>query len=233
MTSNGFDDEVDEYYNKFYAKVHSSGSLGFANKIVHSKLELHRSRFFRDVLELGCGNFEHHPFVNHKYDSYTATDLRFPPQSQVQKFLKIHKGNSFQIADATNLPFPRHTFDRVVVGCLIVHLVDIKQVAHEWQRVTKVDGIIDFVIPCDPGILSRVFRRVISVPSARKYGVTKETYQKINAYEHVSLFPRTWTILKGEIEPDREMKIRYFPFPFLKSWNLNAFAIVSIQAKKR
>jgi ubiquinone/menaquinone biosynthesis C-methylase UbiE len=229
VTPNSFDDEVDDYYKKYYAKVHSNGSLGFAHKIMHSKLELNRKSAFQKVLELGCGNFEHYSFISHDYDFYTATDLRNPPKSYVEKFLRSHQGNSFQIANATDLPFPQNSFDRVVVGCLIVHLVDVKQAIHEWQRVTKKDGVIDFVIPCDPGILSRIFRRLVSVPNARKYGVSRETYQKINAYEHVSLFPRTWTILQSEIEPNRKMKIRYFPFPFLRSWNLNAFAVISIQ----
>jgi len=232
VTSNAFDDEVDNYYNKYYAKVHSSGTLGAANKIMHSKLELNRNGVFQNVLELGCGNFEHYSFVNHNYKKYTATDIRIPPQLEVKKFLESHQGNSFQIADATNLPFPQHTFDRVVVGCLLVHLVDIKHAIHEWQRVTKTTGVIDFVIPCDPGILLGLLRRIISIPTAKKYGVSRETYQKINAYDHVSSFPRTLTILRSEIESGRELKIRYFPFPFLKSWNLNAFAIVSIQGRK-
>ena len=229
MTPNSFDDEVDDYYNKYYAKVHSNGSLGVANKVMHSMLEVNRRGVFQRVLELGCGNFEHYSFIGHEYDFYTATDIRNPPQTYLNKFLDSHKGNIFQVANAIDLPFPKNSFDRLVVGCLIVHLVDVKQAIQEWQRVTKKDGVIDFVIPCDPGILLRVFRRIVSVPNARKYGVSRETYQKINAYEHVSLFPRTWTILKGEIEPNRKMKIRYFPFPFLRSWNLNAFAIVSIQ----
>jgi tRNA G10 N-methylase Trm11 len=102
----------------------------------------------------------------------------------------------------------------------------------QLKRVTKKNGVINFVIPCDPGFLLRIFRRMVSIPNARKFGVSQETYEKINAYEHVSSFQRTLTIIRGEIEFDRELKVRYFPFPFIKSWNLNAFAIVSIQGKK-
>jgi ubiquinone/menaquinone biosynthesis C-methylase UbiE len=228
-----FDDEIDDYYAKYYTKVHTSGSLGLAARIMHSKLEMHRTAVFQKVLELGCGNFEHRPFVKHKYDYYTATDIRFPPQTYVDEFLQWHEGNSFQTADATNLIFSDHTYDRVLAGCLIVHLVDVKQAIKEWQRVTKKNGVIDFVVPCDPGILTRIFRRVISVPNARRNGVSRETYEKVNAYEHISSFPRTLKILKSEIEVGRELKVHYFPFPFLKSWNLNAFAIVSIQEDKK
>ena len=232
MTSNSFDDEIDLYYEKYYAKVHSNGTLGIANKIMHSRLERKRSKSFPKVLELGCGNFEHFPFIKHSYLSYIATDIRMPSNLLIERFQDSGGDNSFMVENATNLTFMEHTFDRVLAGCLIVHLVDIGNALREWQRVTKTDGVIDFVIPCDPGVFLRIFRRLVSVPHARKFGVTRETYEAVNAYEHVSSFPRTWRIIQGQIEPKRQLEIRYFPFPFLKSWNFNAFAIVSIHGQK-
>ena len=232
MTSNSYDDEIDHYYENYYAKVHSSGTLGFANKIMHSRLERKRNKSFPKVLELGCGNFEHFPFVKHNYLSYLATDIRVPSNLLIKKFQEYGAENTFKVENATNLSFMEHTFDRVLAGCLIVHLTDIGKALSEWQRVTKSDGVIDFVIPCDPGILLRVFRRLVSVPHARKFGVKREIYEAVNAYEHVSSFPRTWKIIQSQIEPNRQVKIRYFPFPFLKSWNFNAFAIVSIHGVK-
>jgi phosphatidylethanolamine/phosphatidyl-N-methylethanolamine N-methyltransferase len=232
MTFDSFEDEVDNYYNEFYGKVHSSGTLGLANRIMHSKLELNRYQKFERVLELGCGNFEHQPFITHDYNSYIATDIRNPEQHDISKFLSSHPGNIFQLEDATNLTFKNNSFDRVLAVCLIVHLVDIQKAAREWQRVTKKNGIINFVIPCDPGLLLRVFRRAVSIPNAKKCGVSRVMYEKVNAFEHVSSFPRTLRILRSEIEEGRELKVRYFPFPFLKSWNFNAFAVVSIQGKK-
>jgi ubiquinone/menaquinone biosynthesis C-methylase UbiE len=229
---NSFDEEVENYYREFYAKVHSRGSLGLANRIMHLKLESSQDRRFAKVLELGCGNFQHQPFIKHEYDSYLATDIRVPRQEDILRFTSSNPGNSFQCEDATNLSFESESFDRVLAGCLIVHLVDVKKAVYEWQRVTKKNGVINFVIPCDPGFLLRIFRRMVSIPNARKFGVSQETYEKINAYDHVSSFQRTLTIIRGEIEFDRELKVRYFPFPFIKSWNLNAFAIVSIQGKK-
>jgi ubiquinone/menaquinone biosynthesis C-methylase UbiE len=227
--SNSFEDEVDNYYIKFYANVHSNGSLGLAHKFMHKKLELRKARFFQNVLELGCGNFEHQNFIGHTYEFYTATDIRIPPDSEIANFLKRNKGNSFKTEDATNLSFPAHSFDRVVAGCLVVHFANVRQAINEWQRVTKLDGVIDFLVPCDPGLLSRIFRRIVSVPNAKKYGVQRNTYEEINAYEHVSSFSRTLRLVKSEIQPGRKLKVHYFPFPFLKSWNLNAFAIFSIE----
>ena len=232
MTPGTFDYEIDRYYEKYYAAVHSSGTLGITNKIMHLRLERKRNNTYAKVLELGCGNFEHFPFVKHNYTSYLATDIRMPPKSLIKKFRDMGTKSSFQIENATNLSFEDDSFDRVLAGCLIVHLVDIGKALHEWQRVAKTNGVIDFVVPCDPGIMLRIFRRMVSIPHAKKFGVKRETYEAVNAFEHLSSFPRTVRIIQSQIEPKRRLEIRYFPFPFLKSWNLNAFAIVSIHGPK-
>lgn len=228
MSENSYDDEVDQYYKEFYARIHSSGSLGFANRVLHKKLEFQRNGRYEKVLELGCGNFEHIPFVSHEYIAYVATDIRIPPKELQEQYFESNSGNSFQIEDATQLSFEDRTFDRVLAGCLMVHLVDVKKAITEWQRVAKIDGVIDFVIPCDPGFLLRLFRRLISVPNAKKYSVSKEVYELVNAYEHISSFPRTLRIIESSIEPGRNLRVKYFPFRFVKSWNLNAFAIISV-----
>jgi ubiquinone/menaquinone biosynthesis C-methylase UbiE len=119
----------------------------------------------------------------------------------------------------------------VLAGCLIVHIANVNKAINEWQRVTKINGVIDFVVPCDPGLFLRLFRRLISVPHAKKFKVSRDDYEKINAYEHVSSFHRTIRILRSEIQPGRKVSVKYFPFPFLKSWNFNAFAVVSIYGK--
>lgn len=231
MSDKTLNDEVELYYRNYYERVHSSGTLGLANRIMHKKLEKNSQNFHGSVLELGSGNFEHYSFVKHQYDEYIASDVRRPPQELVDKFLNKHEGNVFQVEDATKLSFPDDSFDRVLAGCLLVHLVEINTVIKEWIRVAKDEGQIDFVVPCDPGILLRLFRKMISIPQAKKFGVTKDTYEKINSFEHVSSFPRTLRLIETEIKDARRLKIRYFPFPFLRSWNLNAFAIVTITGK--
>jgi phosphatidylethanolamine/phosphatidyl-N-methylethanolamine N-methyltransferase len=222
------EDEVESYYRKYYEKIHSSGTLGLANRIMHKRLERNAHPFYRHTLELGSGNFEHFAFVKHKYETYTASDIRKPPKAHIENFLKAHNGNLFQIEDATSLSFSDNTFDRVLAGCLIVHINEVNAVIKEWQRVTKPGGQIDFVVPCDPGLLLRAFRRLISIPHAKKFGVTRKTYETVNSYEHISSFPRTLRLVENEVKNGKKLKISYFPFPFLKSWNLNAFAIMSI-----
>lgn len=222
---------VTDYYAKHYREVHSKGVLGFANRFMHKKLEPEIKALNRDILELGCGNFEHFNFVKSKHRKYIATDIRNPPKYLKKAFEAANEGNKFLVADARNLQFKNNEFDLVISGCLIVHIADILSVIQEWQRVCKSKGEIRFVVPCDPGVILRIFRRIISVPTAKSMNVDKKTYQIVNAIEHVSSFSRTKTLVKSAVLPDNELKIQYYPFRFLKSWNLNAFAIFTIHVK--
>lgn len=222
---------VENYYTNHYRHVHSKGGLGLANRYMHKKLEPKFGKPNKVVLELGSGNFEHYNFVTAPYQKYISTDIRKPPSSLKKVFESAHSGNTFLIADARKLNFDNSTFDLVISACLLVHLTDVISVIKEWQRVCKSSGEIRFVVPCDPGIILRIFRRLISVPTAKKMKVDKKTYQLVNAIEHISSFNRTKTLVENAVSSSNTLKVTYFPFPFLRSWNLNAFAIFSIYVK--
>lgn len=229
------DELIDEYYKNHYQNVHGQGRLGVANRQMHHALEKGRRRgSFPVTLELGAGNFEHFPFVTHGFEDYVATDIRRPGlQSPTPTAtLPEQREVSFVVADANALPFEDGFADRVVAACLLMHLADPRLAVVEAQRVCKPTGVIDFLVPCDPGILMRVFRRVVSEPSAKKSGVLPATYRLVNAVEHLSPFNRVLTLTKSSIEPGRALRVRYFPFSWIHSWNLNAFAIFSIEPKE-
>jgi phosphatidylethanolamine/phosphatidyl-N-methylethanolamine N-methyltransferase len=225
-------DLVDDYYANHYAQVHGSGSLGAAHRAMHQALERHRSRTrFPTVLEVGAGNLEHYPFVAHSRERYIATDIRTPTRGPLVEGLQSGDGPAdltFQLADATRLPYADSSIDRVVAGCLLIHLPDPLAAVIEWQRVCRPGGVIDFLVPCDPGLLSRAFRRMVSEPAAARRGVSRHVYRMVNAIEHVSSFSRVAALAGAAVEPDRDLKTTYYPFPLVPSWNLNAFAVFSV-----
>jgi len=220
--------EVDNYYLESYVKVHSYGALGFANNYMHKKLEKYSGKFYQNTLEIGSGNFEHYNFIRHRYENLFAVDIREPETGLKQRFLDDNLNNKFVLGDAVKLPFENNFFDRVYATCLIVHIADVRSLIKEWMRVTKPDGQIDFVIPCDPGLLLRIFRRFVSIPTAKKMGVSKSLCELVNNEEHVSSFNRTLKLVKAATPYDKKLRIQYYPFNFLRSWNLNAFAVVTI-----
>lgn len=227
---------IDEYYAQHYQKVHSDGCLGDAAAIMHKKLENGRSNnYFPVTLELGSGAFQHYKHVRHRHDLYIASDLRVPSECNLNAFLKSARPKTsalFLQADALHIPHREHSIDRIVATCLILHLPDPYSAIREWQRVCRPNGVIDFLVPCDPGIGVRMFRRLISERTAMRYGVSRNQYRLVNALEHVNGLPRVRALALAALEEGRELKINFFPWRWTPSWNLNAFAIFSIVPKK-
>ena len=226
---------LDDYYTRHYERVHSTGCLGGAAAVMHRRLEGgRRNTRYPITLELGAGNLEHYPFVKHPYDQYIASDIRVPqnPHHLVNDF-SAELGRHFVAIDAFRIPFHDHSVDRIVAGCLLMHLADPLEVLNEWQRVCRPTGVIDCLVPCDPGVTSRVFRRLVSQRTAEREGVPRLEYRLVHAIDHVNPFTRLWTIAKAAVEPDRRLRVRFFPFPQIPSWNLNAFAIFSIEPRAR
>lgn len=138
------------------------------------------------------------------------------------------RGLEFEQMDAQHLDLESGSVDRVVATCLIIHLPDPLAAVREWQRVTRPDGVIDILVPCDPGMASRSFRRIVSRRAARKQGVPAGEYELVNAIEHLNPVSRVLTLARHAITEDRALEVDYFPFGAIPSWNVNAFAVLSI-----
>ena len=221
---------VDAYYREDYSEVHASGGLAQANGWMHQALEHPvRGQTFPRTLELGAGNGQHLRHVSHEFSEYVATDIRHPSTTALySEFSGRFPERSLVIrkADCLELPFDDGFADRVVAGCLLMHLADPLAALLEWQRVCSDLGRIDFVVPCDPGLFLRVSRRFVSETAARQQGRLEE-YRMVNALDHVSAFPRVHRIARAAIRPNRRLTVKYYPFR-IPSWNTNLFAIFSI-----
>jgi SAM-dependent methyltransferase len=222
------DEIIDAYYRDHYANIHSAGQLGRASASFHRSLEsTRRNESYPVTLELGAGNLEHYSFVHHSFETYIASDIRSFMRSS-----DVDSDERLQVLelDAENLNLSDRSVDRIIATCLIVHLADPWKALHEWQRVCRPNGVIDFLVPCDPGFASRAFRRWISEPSARRRGVSAQEYRLVNALEHGSSFMRILSIARAAVLPDRQLSVEYHPFRVLRSWNLNGYAIFRISA---
>ncbi|HEY0645849.1 MAG TPA: class I SAM-dependent methyltransferase [Nocardioides sp.] len=227
------DQLVDDYYLRHYETVHGAGARGGAASVMHKRLERGRSdHAYPLTVEVGAGRFEHYPFVTHARDRYVATDIRVPTENDVYKTIVSGTGPAdleFRRSDAMALDFDDRSVDRVVATCLLIHLPDPYGAMHEWQRVLRPGGVIDVLVPCDPGVVSRAFRRGVSQRVARKQGVPAEEYALVNAIEHLSPFNRVLRLVRAAVEPGRRLEVEYFPFAKVPSWNLNAFAIMRVE----
>lgn len=232
---------ADDYYGNFYQSVMTKGIIGVFVGLYHKHLEskFDQSANFDRVLELGAGNCEHIYYVKHKFLEYVITDIRIEPLiSGVSKMLgrtvnpdiaySIPNSNrSILVSEVDALDLSRFTdnsFDRVIAGCLILHLEAPELALQEWRRVTKNGGQISIYVHSEPGMLLR-FARVISTSlRGRRLGINHihHVYR-----EHKIHFLAIKNLVTDVFEDDN-VKFNAFPVPKL-SWNFSLWKVVQIK----
>ena len=223
-------DKFDSFYTDRYSSVCVTAQNGLAAKSLHQSLELgHSKKHYSKVLEVGGNKGEHIPHVKHSFDRYVLTDLRKIDESEL-KALFFGSPVEFKIADCQDLPFESDSFDRVIATCLFHHLPDPEAAFSELRRVAKLSrgGVIDILIPTDPGMMYRIARQLTSLRKARSLGLYEEI-QLTHAREHRNHCGALLKLLDHVFAED-SVSIRNYPF-MIKSWNLNLFSAIRIQAK--
>ncbi len=210
---NNIQELVNEYYEKYYNIVHEvqwKPTLYSPHRFIERKFG--HGNYFSKVLEVGGDEGQHLSFVNHKYDVYIVSDLRMRTTESLPfvdcGVIPSISGKYFSIADATQLEYDTETFDRIVTGCLLLHLPDTLGVLEEWLRVLKVGGQIDALVPYDESFLVKLYRALLSRRKARKLGF--KHFDVVNAHEHVTYARRVLVLAKHGF-PKTKIQIDYFP----------------------
>lgn len=97
-----------------------------------------------NVLEVGCGNGYYLSLLNRLGIklSLTGIDIDELALNDAKRFINDKKVK-VMMADASKIPFPNHTFDKIVMSEVIEHVTDDeKKVLKEVYRVLKKDGIL-------------------------------------------------------------------------------------------
>jgi ubiquinone/menaquinone biosynthesis C-methylase UbiE len=206
----------------------SSGLLSLLWKYPHKLLEAgHRSNAGLTILEIGAGEGEHFSFVSQDYSKYVMSDIdneRLSRSEAVNEDDRI----DYKTADAVNLPFLTNEFDRTIATCLLIHLLEPERALNEWRRVTKPGGMIDIYLPCEPGILLRIFRMLTTKRKAEKSGFTG--YNLFMARDHLTSTHRLLELIDFVFIED-EISFKYRPFVF-HGWYFNLFVTVQIRLSK-
>lgn len=173
---------------------------------------------FGRVLEVGAGTGEHLPFVLHRFDEYTLTDLDSKTlEVAKRKLARIHNGNvSFEVQTGSKLAYPDNTFDRLVATHVLEHIYQPHLALKEWRRVLKHGGVISILIPTDPGLAWRLGRHLGPRRNAMKQGIA---YDFVMAREHVNSCNNLIAILRHYFPESKEA---WWPFP-IPSIDLNLF----------
>ncbi len=216
------------YYDQFYDQVNWSEGVGSAVvRGIHKKMEKGlKGHYFNSCLELGGGNGQHLDFVLHGFGEYVLLDLRTAQlPDRWENDPRIRKIE----ANAEKIPFPNGRFDRIVVTCLLHHVDSAENVLSEIERVLKPDGSATIFLPCDPGFLVRIARRLTTQRRAKRLGFNN--YGLYIAREHKGHISSVLRIARNVLR-SRDIKIKWSPFPF-PTWNFNGFAIITVNGKNQ
>jgi ubiquinone/menaquinone biosynthesis C-methylase UbiE len=233
-----------DLYKRDYENIVMSG--GFLNRWVYKKTHQELERFHIrnsqsgiSILELGAQADQHRPWVRMNFRSYVVSDIDIEPllNSKLKYESNLSKSDSQEIGDfpqitfkqidAEHIDYPDNTFDRLLATCLIVHLQNPIDALHEWRRVTRDKGQIDFYVPCEPGLILRLAR---SLTHKRKKLSVGFPYDLLHYSQHKNHFPAINEFLKF-VFADDQIKRRFFPLTFLP-WGFNLWAVYSIQISK-
>lgn len=230
----GEDKEWLEYRNRFsdvYDDSNYSSPLqSFAMHASHRLVEkpFGQGMHFGRVVEVGAGTGEHFPFVRHRFDEYTLTDLDGKTLGVAKKKLGTPKDGvlKFEVQTGGSLAYPDNTFDRLVATHVLEHIVHPHLVLKEWRRVLKDGGTLSVLIPTDPGVAWRLGRHLGPRRSAMAQGIS---YDYVMAREHVNSCNNLIALLRHYFPVARES---WWPLA-VSSIDLNLFFAFQAVVRKQ
>ena len=200
-----------------------TGLLGFLMKHCHKQLEnVKFPKNISKVLEIGAGSAPHYKFINHHYDEYHIADT-----SEI--ILKNYEDNPKVIPinyDGKKLPYENETFDRIIISHCLEHINYPEEFLFEMMNKLKEGGILSISLPTDPGLLFRIGRLYLKMFSIKKkYQISKEEFDYMNATEHVNSIFNLHSIIKYNFP--KVFKESFLPLR-IKSFDLNLFYNIHI-----
>jgi ubiquinone/menaquinone biosynthesis C-methylase UbiE len=216
-----------EFYRNIYTPMQSGGLHRWfivrTHKMLEKKLKSVSTKKIASILEVGGNIGEHIEYVRAPFSKYLLTDYRDT------NFVSDDPRISFQVVDVQDIPYPENIFDRVICTCLLHHVENVSTALTEMLRVTKLDGTISILLPCDPGVLYRFAKWIGPNRAWKKRGILNPNF--FHYSQHKNHFPSIKSAIK-EIYKNEEVFWYFWPFR-IKSWNLNMFAVITIRKAEK
>ena len=218
-----------DFYENFYTDIYTtSGISKLAFESTHRALESFDSATVPSnaiVLEIGAGKGEHFSYVNHNFSKYIMVDLFEEPKYHPGK---IDNRVNWLQSDIINAKISPNSLDRIISTCVFHHLNQPFEVMEKISSMLKPGGIFSLFLPSDPGILTRVNRRLTVKPKANRLGFYK--YDLMASFEHRNHYWGLNAMLE-EVFCGWNISRSYYPFR-IRSANMSLFSIWQIQKPK-
>lgn len=212
--------EKDFYESGEYSNIAVSSQGGLYGKLFHSLTEKRLSKnHYSNVLEVGGLNGQHLNYIKHTYDKYTISDI-IPATSFIEN-PKV----KFKLDNIEDSSFANEEFDRVILTCVLHHLVYPQSALKELLRITKTGGLISILLPIDPHWPYKLTIELTSIRKAKKIGLLYEA-RKNRALGHRNHYDSLkWQIL--DAFQDHSIRRIFWPLPPLRKM-FNLFEIYQI-----
>ena len=130
------------------------------------------------------------------------------------------------MADARKLAYSNNSINRIITGCLLLHLDEPVAVLEEWLRVLKSGGVIDTVIPKDQSLLIWLYRSFYSRRKSKKRGF--RDFDLVNVFEHHSYYERIFRLVNTAFPVDH-LEFHHYPPLIGRVRLLRAYSILQLK----
>jgi len=220
-----FDDFMEVWH-----KVLTGRSYGAVERFNHLFPVRNSRPGFRRTIEIGAGLGEHLRYERLSAEQercYFAVELRENMAEQIRvRYPRI----SVIVGDCQSpLSFPDDHFDRYIAVHVLEHLPNLPAcIAEAWRLLDKRRGQLLVVIPCDPGFLYSLARRVSAQRLfERRY---RRPYLPFIAREHINQPQEIFAELRPYFAVERR---RCFPLRFLPIQSVNLCIGVILSPRPR
>jgi phosphatidylethanolamine/phosphatidyl-N-methylethanolamine N-methyltransferase len=212
----------------FYKSLFYSGGLpGIATNFIHRALERlppPKGAFYPVTLEIGGGEGFHVEWVKPNYDKYILSDVQTRTLETAAQELQRQGRLEFRLLDAHRIELSDESVDRVILMCVLHHLDDPEKALNEARRVCRSGGLISIYLPCDPGLMYGVFRRLLLRKRVNELDLD---YDLVSAREHRNHFPSLRILLEYVFRNDK-ISSRWFPLAAL-GFHFNFFVVFNVR----
>lgn len=157
------------------------------------------------TLEIGAGLGEHLAYEQLAGQDYHCVEIR---ETMVQDIKAKFPDVTAIVGDCQQrLPYPEARFDRILAIHVLEHLPDLPAAMKEVHRLLDPGGLFCAVIPCDPGVLYEIARKISAERIFKKR--YNQPYEWFIRREHINSPEEILWVLSQQFSVERK---QFFPF---------------------
>ena len=177
---------------------------------------------------MGGGEGLHFEYVQSVFAKYVLSDIRISKLCPNAENARESGKLEFFMQDAEKLTLQDSTVDRTIFMCVLHHLNNPEKALREAKRVTKLGGMISIYLPCDPGLIYRMLRKIFTRKIAKELGID---YELMNAREHINHYYQLNRLIK-HVFKNEHFRARHFPIQ-IGSHDFNIYSVYHITLKSK